>query len=207
MDQRYNTFYYSHKGLRGMLFHTGIAIQKIDFSSRHETNKFLIKLTEVLELVERHSFHEDQYIFPHLTKYDEHLMLELENDHLHGQRLSETLIKLINDVRIAEDVHIRQKLGMQIFLDFNRFIAFHLQHMEKEEEKVNVLLWENFSNQEIVDMKGAIVGPDHSPKLLTEITWILRSVSVREKSHWLEGMSTRVSEKTLNTFRDLAEKL
>ncbi len=189
-----------------MLFDTGMELQKTDFRSTSQRADVSSKLTEVLELISRHSFHEDRYIFPPIAAYHSKLMEELEKDHLYGEALNEQLLKLLEDLKAADHPHKWQTLGLQICRAFNRYLAFHLQHMEKEEEKVNQLLWEKFSDQEIADMKGAIVGPDLSSHLLVEVDWILKSISESEADSWLQGIRGRVSETIFNAFVALANK-
>ncbi len=190
-----------------MLYSTGMKIQKTDFTDDKQRKEAVALLAEVLELIERHSLHEDTYIFPHVTTYDGALLAELEEDHAHGHKLDSKLLQLVDELQVPTNHTTLQSVGAELFHTFNRYIAFHLEHMEKEEEKVNPLLWKYYSDEEITRMKSPIVNSGDSGLLLKEIAWTLQSISSNEAIQWLIGLQSRVSLETMEGFKKVAKEV
>jgi hypothetical protein len=62
--QRYNGFNLIHKGLRALLYHTGLQLQQTDFTVEDETEAAVNRVKEAIMLFEGHAHKEDNLILP-----------------------------------------------------------------------------------------------------------------------------------------------
>ena len=76
--ERYNSFNLIHKGLRALLFETGITLMRTDFTDDIEGTKAIRAVQTAADLFNDHALHEDTHILPAIARYDPSLQQEFE---------------------------------------------------------------------------------------------------------------------------------
>ena len=186
-EQRYNVFNMIHKALRALFYDTAVTIQRTDFD-QPEANAAIKKIEMVLQLLEEHSHHEDEFILPLVMTTNVELSNDFKKDHEVDHKLVEDLLKQIEDWRNATTAQQKIEAGSGIFMSFNEFIAFNLYHMNKEETLLLFALWKQYTDEELLNTSQQIVAKIQPQTLAFESEWMIRSNSNQEIINWLMGV-------------------
>lgn len=204
MKQRFNAFGQIHKALRAMLYDTALQLQLTDYDQQEEALHSLDKLAELLFVFERHAHHEDHFILPALGDQHKALVREFEAEHDKDEWLTGMLTTLIEKYR-EEQPALRQQTGTAIQLRFQEFVAFNLYHMNKEEEMINPILWELYTDEGIMAIQKAILAqiPVEESKLTSR--WMLRGMPEAEITRWLLGIKNSAPEAVFQGMLTMAK--
>jgi hemerythrin-like domain-containing protein len=195
---RFNIFYQIHKGLRAMLYDMALTMQHTDFCNQEEGRATLRKLRQVLNLYAEHGQHEEAFVFPAVHQASPAVVALLESEHEKDEQLTNDLLLQTRSYRIAATENERAAVGYDIQLSFQEFVAFNLQHMCKEERNINPLLWESYSDEEIMEIQKQIRSKV-SPESEIQITrWILRGMSDGELTRWFGKVKETAPQEVWN---------
>ena len=203
---RYNIFYQIHKGLRAMLYETAIELQRTDFNSADETDSVLKNITAIVDMFDRHAHTEDSLVFPAVAGYEPSIADAFEQEHVKDHELTEklrTLILMFGSLNMEEE---KIQLGSALRRTFVEFIVFNLEHMAKEEDIINNLLWRYYSDEEILAMEQKIVSSQSPADVAFASQWMLRGLSNQEIVRWLKKVEKNAPEFVFNNLFGMAEK-
>ena len=203
---RYNTFYQIHKALRAMLYETAIELQRTDFNNEEESSEALTKIESVVDLFDKHAYHEDTLVFPAVEKYEPSIVDAFEQEHIKDHELGSklrTLIAMFDSVKSDGD---KIQLGSAIRKSFVDFLAFNLEHMAKEEDIINNLLWRYYTDEEIRAIEFQIVSKQSPEATALAWRWMLRGLSNQEITHWFKIVEKSAPESVFNNLFSMAEK-
>ena len=187
-----------------MLFDAALAIQRTDFSDDEQGRATLRKLRCVLELYGQHGKHEDEKIFPSVADADSSVVQALEKEHDKDEQLVNDLLLLIRTYKTAAGERERMQTGYAIHIAFQEFVAFNLQHMVREEKLINPLLWQKFTDEEIVAMQQRVVAtitPEDNAKYSR---WMLQGCNNRELGTWLANVQARAPREAWQGLYEIA---
>jgi hypothetical protein len=186
--KRYNIFYEVHKGLRAMLYETAIQIQQTDFINNDEAELMLEQIKNLVELFDKHAHSEDTFVFAAVQAYEPAVVDAFEQEHVKDHALGETLENLLTGFSntISDDDKIRN--GQLLYQAVIDFMIFNLQHMAKEEDIFNKVLWRNYTDEELKAITGNIMSniPPHQMVQFTK--WMMRGLSNYEIAGWLKDV-------------------
>ncbi|MBS1567642.1 MAG: hypothetical protein JST39_24880, partial [Bacteroidetes bacterium] len=106
--------------------------------------------------------------------------------------------------KAAENEAAKNLIGRQILEAFNGFIAFNLYHMNKEETLLNAVLWEHYTDQEILGIQQNIISSIPPQILMEESRWMMRAISNTEIIGWLTGLKHNAPAPVFNVFLQMA---
>ena len=160
----------------------------------------------VADLFNDHAFHEDTHVLPAVARYDPSLKQEFEEEHEEDEELANKLSALSDQYLHALSKESRAEIGKQVLYTFYEFTGFNLYHMNKEEQKLNAVLWENYSDQDIQAIQQKIIS-SISPELMAlDGKWIMRGINDAELKGWLEQMKKTAPDKAFRQLISLGEK-
>ena len=204
--QRHNLFYQIHKGLRAALYHTALHLQQADFTVAEETETAVGEVKEVVLLFDEHAHKEDKFILSALAAFEPSVVDAFEQEHVTDLALSFQLNTTIAELEAALTNEEKAATGTRLVLQFNEFVAFNLQHMAKEEDVLNKLLWRFFDDREIGTIHQSIL--QATPPWLMDFyaKWILRGINVPETSAWLKQVEQQAPPVVFETLLTKAEQ-
>ncbi len=191
---RYNTFNLIHKALRSAMYDAANTLQRTDFSNREQGWTAIRKVERVLFYFDEHAKHEDNFILPAIQRYNAKLVDDFEREHVTDHALSKNINDYIIDWKVTYDEEEMVELGSSIFYEFNEFIAFNLYHMNKEENLLNKVLWEHYSDLEIIQIQQALVQSIEPAVLAEQSKWMIRSINDAELTQWISGIRIAAPE-------------
>ena len=190
--ERYNSFNIIHKGLRAALYQTALQLQQTDFTEQDQAEEALNKVREIVMLFEGHAHKEDNFVLPMINEYEPSVVAAFNSEHEEDERLGNELKtaagKVANSTRVVEKI----VSGRELTESFVRFMVFNLNHMAKEEDIINKILWRYYSDDEIKAVVGKISKAD--PPWIQEfyVTWMIRGINNSEAIDWMKAIQKGV---------------
>jgi hemerythrin-like domain-containing protein len=184
--KRYNIFYEVHKGLRVMLYETALQIQQTDFINSEEAEQTIEQVKAVIELFDKHAHSEDRFVFTAVQPYDPTAVDAFEQEHVKDHALGESLTNQLTTFSNAISDDDKFRIGQQLYQAFIEFMIFNLQHMAKEEDIINKLLWRNYTDEELKGITGNILANIPPDQMAQFTKWMMRGLSNHEIAGWLK---------------------
>jgi len=204
--ERYNSFNIIHKGLRAALYQTALQLQQTDFTEADQTEEALNKVKEVVLLFEGHAHKEDHFVLPMINEYEPSVVATFNAEHEEDEQLG---IELNNAVeKLAAIAGSAEKIvrGRELTESFIRFMVFNLEHMAKEEDIINKILWRYYSDEEIKAVVSQI--SQSTPPWLHDFytKWMLRGINNSEATVWIKAIETGAPPVVFQTLLQKAEQ-
>jgi len=203
--QRFNPFNMIHKALRALLYDTALSLQQTYFADAQESESALTKVETVIAQFDQHAFHEDSYVLPAIKLYAPALVDAFEAEHEKDHALGEKLKHLLDMFRATSSAEERIVCGSAITQAFREFMIFNLEHMSKEEVEINKVLWENFTDAELMEINGRIVASIPEEEKLVSSKWMMRGVNKAEAIAWLKGVRKMAPTFVFDSLFELTE--
>jgi len=188
--QRYNPFNMIHKALRNMMYDTALSLQQTWFADIHEAETAIEKVETIVHLFERHAHHEDSYVLPAIEKYDAALVQSFEDEHEEDLSLGNKLKNLINIYRNVYFEEERINAGSAICKASTDFMVFNLEHMGKEEILINKVLWEHYTDEQLLAINQQIVANIPAEEMAFTSKWMIRMINNHEAIVWLSKVKS-----------------
>ncbi len=204
--QRYNMFTQVHKGLKALLYETALNIQHADFWNVDEADCVVQQVHEVISLFDKHAFSEDSFVFPAVERYEPAVADLFEKEHVMDHKLGQQLEQALIRYTVLPTLTEKAEAGCEIRNAYNRFMIFNLEHMAKEEDVLNPILWRYYSDAELHRLTNAIVAaipPDYMAKYSR---WMLRGLNNPEITVWLREVEKSAPEHVFQALFSQAEQ-
>ncbi len=204
--ERFNIFNLIHKGLRASLYQTALQLQQTDFSSEQETEATLDRVKEIVMLFEGHAHKEDTYVLPAINDFEPSVVATLEAEHVQDEALGQQLNEAIERQQKATTLIEQMTMGARLTEAFIEFMVFNLNHMAKEEDIVNKVLWRYYSDDEIRKINGQIL--TNTPPWIQSfyLTWMLRGINDNEAIGWIQAIERNMPPIVFQTLLQKAEE-
>jgi len=204
--QRYDMFNQIHKGLRALLYETALQIQHTDFWDVDEAEEAIGRINEIVRLFEKHAYSEDSHVFPAIEKYEPSVADAFEQEHVKDHLLGQALADSLSFYRNAEVITEKAVAAKQIHSAFIKFMVFNIEHMAKEEEVINPLLWRYYTDADLAAITERIVA-DIPPDYMAQFSkWMIRGLNNAEIAGWLRGVEKNAPEAVFRMLFVTAEK-
>lgn len=189
--KRYNIFNQVHKGLRALLFETGLAVQQCDFANEKESGKVLKQLYDMLTLFEKHADTENRFILPAIQEYEPSVVESFEQEHDEDHELGDNLRKLLDDFAGQQEAETKTEAGKAIYLSLVRFMVFNLDHMSREEAILNKILWRYYSDEQLAGITRQIIAGQPVEMMSLFSKWMMRGLNNDEIVNWLKEVKNK----------------
>jgi hemerythrin-like domain-containing protein len=203
---RFNPFNMIHKALRALLYNTDVTLQQTYFADVEEAEAALVKVKAVVNQFERHAYHEDNFVLPAIQSFAPQMVENFEHEHIEDNALGECLKHLVNVYEAAETDGERLYAGSAIIKTFRDFLVFNLNHMAKEEIEVNQVLWQHYTDQQLIEMNAKLSATIPAEEKAFTAKWMMRSINKVEAIAWLNGVRQTAPQHVFQSLVDLAEK-
>jgi len=188
--ERYNSFNIIHKGLRASLYQTALQLQQTDFTEEDQAEDAVNKVREVVMLFEGHAHKEVHFILPMINEYEPSVVATFNAEHERDEKLGMDLKKAADILSAASTSPEKITAGRELTESFIRFMVFNLEHMAKEEDILNKILWRYYSDDEIKAM-AAQISQSTAPWMQDfYFKWMLRGISNVEATRWIKTIES-----------------
>lgn len=184
-----------HKGLRNTLSLLNHLAGNTDFADADSVKRLHKTGRDLFQMLTEHAEIEDRVLLAAIEKRcpgggqhnsDEHVVIEAQQ-----ARLENLLEILTSQALRGESV---DALAWEFYADLNRFHSAYLLHMLGEEEETQALLWEHFSDAELLDMAkqaSASIPPD---AMLLWVRYAAPAMDHQSRMQWMRGMKAGAPE-------------
>ena len=198
---RYNIFYPVHQGLKAFLYETALLLQQTDFNAGKED---LTQLKLLLEVFEQHAQTQEAFIFSSIRQRDPSQVRIFEQEHAVEKGLNQAVRNLMKTLDHTEKEK-RSDIGKTINEAFVKFMIFSLRHMSGEEENINRLLWNYWTDEELQGMRVKIITSVSRHQISEYNKWIIRGLSNTEIIRWLKDIKNSMPGLIFHSVLDAAE--
>jgi hemerythrin-like domain-containing protein len=202
---RVNIFNQIHKGLRALLYETSLLLQQTDFSDAQEMKDAIDRVTLVADLFDDHAQHEDEFILPAIREYEPSIVDAFEKEHEMDKRLTRALKDSLQALQMASPL-VRSEMASELSKTFIQFMVFNLEHMSKEENILNKILWRYYSDEEILAIQKIILASLSPWAAATGSRWMMRGLNNPEIVRWLRSVEASAPETVFQKLFATAEE-
>ena len=202
---RYNAFNMIHKALRAMLYDTALTLQQTYFVNTEDAAEAFKKLNNVIEAFEQHGHHEDTILMPVIEKFQPETIASFEKEHVEDRRMGNDLKHLQNIYHAANSAEEKLVVGSAITKAFIDYMIYNLQHMQREEIDLNKLLWDHFTDEDILKIVDQIVASIPPSAMAIEAGRFMNAVNSQEAIDWLTEVKENAPEPVFASLFQLTD--
>jgi hypothetical protein len=188
------------------LFETALQVQQTDFWNIDEAEDVIERINDVVRLFEKHAHSEDRLVFPAIEKYEPSVKDAFEQEHIKDHLLGQQLQEAISSYNQADVITGKAFAGRQIQTAFLRFMVFNIEHMAKEEEVINPILWRYYSDTELHSITTTIIAGIPPEYMVQYSRWMMRGLNNAEITQWLREVEKNAPAPVFQGLFVTAEK-
>lgn len=179
-----------HKALRYAMQTTVLRLGNTDVGDTEAMREVLAQLRELLDWLSEHLECEERYVHNALERRRRSATLQdVRADHQAHVRHIAMLRADANAVEgtLSSSLEVSRERAHQLYLSLARFVGENLVHMSFEEFKMNPLLWELFSPEELRCIVGSIVQSKSPEQWARTTRWMFPALNASERFAVLRG--------------------
>ena len=155
-EQRYPIYRPIHKAIRHILFSTSRQVGQADFTDDAVTQECLADLDRTIGFLREHKGYEEAHIHRALERKLPGITARFAEDHEEDELLIAEIEQLGARIKNAGEAQ-RVALGIELHERFNAYVGMYLGHLYREETELQKVLWDNFTDAELIAIRAAIV--------------------------------------------------
>lgn len=186
LDGRYDLYGCIHKGLRRAQALLLARLGANDFGDAATTEKLVADLRRLLSMAAAHVKHEDTEIHAALKARGiaTDLLDEQHEDHHAAFKLLEHRIVAVETAAAAG----RAEAGRALYLAFAAYIADDFAHMHEEETVTAPVLWQHFSDEELLAIEMRIISSLPPEENMAFTRMMLPAMNPAQRAMMVGGM-------------------
>ena len=154
-EQRYPIYRPIHKAIRHILFSTSRQVGQADFTDDAVTQECLADLDRTIGFLREHRGYEDAHIHRALERKLPGITARFAEDHEEDELLIAEIEQLGARIKNSDEAQ-RVALGIELHERFNAYVGIYLGHLYREETELQKVLWDNFTDAELIAIRAAI---------------------------------------------------
>ena len=202
---RLNIFNQIHKGLRALLYESSLLLQQTDFLNDEEMKIAIRRVTLVADLFDDHAHHEDKFILPAIHEHEPSIVDAFEREHAMDIKLTRGLKNSLQALEMASPM-VRPEMANVLYKTFVQFMVFNLEHMSKEENILNNILWRYYSDEEILAIQTDILSSITPWSAANGSRWMMRGLNNAEIVSWLKSVEESAPEAAFQKLFSIAKR-
>ncbi len=205
-EQRFPVYRPIHKAIRHILFSTSRQVGLADFTDDAVTQECLADLDRTIGILREHREYEDAHIHRALERKLPGITARFAEDHEEDEALTAELEQLGVRIKNAGETQ-RVALGIELHERFNAYVGMYLGHLYREETELQQVLWDNFTDAELIAIRAAIfrdIPPERRGELLPDMC---ASYNPDEISLVLKNMKSNAPPEVFQRLTRIAESV
>ena len=154
-EQRYPIYRPIHKAIRHILFSTSHQVGLADFTDDAVTQECLADLDRTIGFLREHRDYEDAHIHRALERKLPGITARFAEDHEEDELLIAEIEQLGARIKNAGEAQ-RVAQGIELHERFNAYVGMYLGHLYREETELQKVLWDNFTDAELIAIRAEI---------------------------------------------------
>jgi iron-sulfur cluster repair protein YtfE (RIC family) len=180
----------------------------INYSNRSAVEELYNDLKELREEMHQHATLEETHIHPLLSERVPGGAIELEQDHREMHQRLDHLIAHFETIRTqSPEFEKSRELELEFYRAMNRFNAFYLVHINKEEEIVQPTLRSLCTDKEMRSVFGKILANQTPDQLTQNMRIMLPAMNPDERADMFFAAKSGMPTQAFQSFMKLAEQV
>lgn len=202
-QQRIDLYASIHKGLRSFMADTLAAVGRMDADDAAERHDTLARLRALIELLERHARHEDDFIHPVLQARRPGAERSCGDEHDRQRGQLRALRRQADTVEAASGAE-RAVAALVLYRQLALVIAENLAHMHEEETANNAVLWAECSDDELMAIHDRIVEAVDAEEMAQVIRWMAPSLNPYERAALFSALQANAPASVFHRLLEVA---
>ena len=205
-SQRFNMYQSVHKGLRAFMADTLTAVGRTDYTDATERQETAVQLCSLLHVCAEHLAHENRFVHSAMESRCPGSAARCAGEHIeHLSHIASLHACLDQAMQATAD----QQAGawQQIYQALSLFVADNYEHMLLEEREHNAVLWQHFSDEELIEVHDALLASVPPDEMAIHFRWMLPQLSHLERVGMLGGMRQGMPPEVFASQLSLVEAL
>ena len=202
-----------HKALRSMIYDLGSRLQKNDFQDVAVTSSLVRDLENdfalarsagcVLCILHQHADDEEFSIFPPASASNRELVASLIQEHQELTRRELTILGSAHDLLALDQAADRVAAGVVLNQMANELFAAYMAHMNREEAELVPRMKEQFTDEQMTRMRGAIIGRTPPERVMATLGWMAPALNPTELATFLGSLKKGAPPEAFRAVTDL----
>ena len=176
-----------HKALRAFMADTLLGLGRMDVEDDLEFAETCERVMQLLNLCRSHLTHENHFVHAAMEAREPGSSARIDGEHdEHVQAidaLAQGVSSLLSCARTARPV-----VTLALYRQLALFVAHNFEHMHEEETAHNQVLWEHYSDEELVRIHDALVASIPPQEMMLVARWMVPFMSPAERTAMLRDM-------------------
>lgn len=185
-----------HKALRAFMADTLLGLGRMDVDDDLEFAQTCDRVMQMLDFCRSHLRHENQFVHAAMEARQPGSSQQVDSEHVEHEQaiaaLAAGVSHLLSCARPSRPA-ATQALYRQLAL----FIAHNFEHMHEEETAHNQVLWDRYSDEELVRIHDELVASIPPQEMLTTARWLVPFMSPAERTAMLSDMQQHAPKPVL----------
>lgn len=164
-----------HKVVRRRLFLVSMQIGSTDFADERALADLDRELQSLFQFLKRHAEHENTHVNPLIKRVAPEV--DFDTEHAAQEAALDSLEHAFQGIVYSDEK--RQK-GAQFYWLFNAFVASFLEHLNEEEQAMD-LLWQHYTHVELAATFQAIVTSITPAEMQDTLPFMLVAINPQER--------------------------
>lgn len=157
----------------------------------------------VLCVLSQHAVDEEAVIFPSVAGVENGLITQLIEEHHDLTRRELALAKSAHEILSMDSPELRVDAGSRLNRMANELFGAYIVHMNREESELVPLMSEHFTNEQMVAMRGKIMGSMPPERMPVILGWMLPSLNLTELTGLLSSFQQGMPPQAFKAVTDL----
>lgn len=176
-----------HKALRAFMSDTLLALGRMDCGDDLDFAQATQRVVDLLDFCRSHLEHENGFVHTALEARAPGSAGRIAHEHEEHVAEIAALSAAVSRLR-AVPAAARQDAAALLYRDLAAFIAGNYLHMNYEESRHNAVLWEHYSDAELMALHDALVASIPPEEMMLVIRWMVPFMNPAERAGMLQGM-------------------
>jgi hemerythrin-like domain-containing protein len=184
-NERFNIYKRTHKALSSLAFEASAKIQQTDFKDAVAAEDAISSVRLAIRSYETHLNQEDCIVYNALSGLAPFIIAMVEQTNRRDLELGLAINDRLDDYSRLYNKGGANAFAQELQTSFFSFTSVLLQHIYKEETVLNEILWNNFSDEQLVAMESVIVTNMKPCEKETYTRQLLKWLSNQEIIVWI----------------------
>lgn len=179
-----------HKALRNALSQLSLASGNTDYANPEQVTRLHRLGKDIFHMLNVHAADENDITLTELEARCPGASDHDKADHERLEKIQDELEQLLDDIRSGcEAGKDMTAEGQEFYLAFSEFHGTYLKHAAEEERVTLPLLWEHFTDEELMAMRGKIIAKNAPEVMLNWLRFVSPAQTHGERVGLFFGLS------------------
>lgn len=197
-----NIYGFPHKGLRIALSKLSMISGNTDYSNEESLEELKNLTKEIITLLDLHLHSEEDVVLPAL----EERVPGSSNENIEEHEQLEKAVHDFDEQLKGISVTSSPDEGAKFYEAISNFHSKYLSHMAMEEEEMNPIIWQNFTDEELMGWHGKIMSKLTPDQIIMWFKYIVPALNPFERTVIMGGFKMNAPEDFFNAVLDMLKE-